>query len=124
MANQAHDYDEVTGANVLFWWVAFALICGLMFITVYSLFTLTDLEADALNPVDACRKLNRVAKYEFFMLVRIIPTHLPASPFPAAAAALRLGLCRAAATCNFAALSRSRSRTVAAVGFWARASGV
>lgn len=75
MANQAHDYDEVTGVNVFFWFICFSLICSLMFICVYSLFTLTDLEADALNPVDACRKLNRVAKYEFFMLVRPSPHH-------------------------------------------------
>ena len=64
---------EVTGINVLFWFICFTLICSLMFTCVYSLFTLTDLEADALNPVDACRKLNRAAKYEFYMLVGACP---------------------------------------------------
>ena len=78
MANALGAYDEVTGFNVLFWMIAFGLICGLMFTCLYSLFTLTDLESDMINPMDACQRLNKMTKYEFFMLVRATPA-LPAS---------------------------------------------
>jgi hypothetical protein len=79
MANALGAYDEVTGFNVLFWMIAFGLICGLMFTCLYSLFTLTDLESDMINPMDACQRLNKMTKYEFFMLVRGATPALPAS---------------------------------------------
>ena len=69
MANALSTYDEVTGFNVLFWGVAFAIVCCLLFANLWSLFTLTDLEADMINPMDACRRLNKMTKLEFAMLV-------------------------------------------------------
>jgi len=69
-AEAAAAANESTALGLLYWSLALALICGLMFVCVASLFALTDLETDALNPIDACRKLNTFAKYEFAMLVR------------------------------------------------------
>ena len=53
------------GIGLIYWGFAFGLICALLFVCVYPLFVLTDLEADLINPIDACRKLNQMAKYEF-----------------------------------------------------------
>ena len=68
--------DEVTGFNVLFWGLAFVIVCALLFATVWSLFTLTDLESDLINPMDACQRLNKMTKLEFAMLVRAVPCHV------------------------------------------------
>lgn len=61
---------ELSGFTVLFWLIGFGLVCGLIFATMWSLFTLTDLETDHVNPMDACRRLNKMAKLEFTTLVR------------------------------------------------------
>ena len=68
--------DEVTGFNVLFWMLAFVIVCALLFATIWSLFTLTDLESDRINPMDACQTLNKMPKVEFIMLVRVAPFHV------------------------------------------------
>lgn len=57
------------GFGLAYWGAAFALICVLLFVCVYPLFVLTDLEADMINPIDACHKLNKMAKHEFVVQV-------------------------------------------------------
>jgi hypothetical protein len=49
--------------TLLFWVVVFALVCALLFVAIFSLFTLTDLNEDNLNPNDACKKLNSGASH-------------------------------------------------------------
>ena len=44
--------------GLAYWLVIFAIICALLFLAMYCLFKLTDLEEDALNPYDASKQLN------------------------------------------------------------------
>lgn len=44
--------------DLFFWVLVFGMVCTLLFLSMYCLFILTDLEEDNLNPVDAAAKLN------------------------------------------------------------------
>jgi hypothetical protein len=54
---------------LVYWGLAFGLACLLLFLAIYPLFVLTDLESDMINPTDACVKLNKLAKIDWVVQV-------------------------------------------------------
>jgi len=63
--------------QLLVWLIAFIMQSGLLGVCMYQLVQLTDLEADYINPHDACKGYNNLVVSEIITFACLLPRLLP-----------------------------------------------